>query len=174
MSNQDMGRGVIDLKNPSIINSEIAIDELDSLISEINTYIAELQYGLKTTNEKIAVVVVELYELEHILTKYMDYVDYIKVSLECSNRSINKVSMELLDVKQHATLFSNKIEERHKNIERKTNIFKKRLKYMDSLLNTFNNYQRIIKQELGIIEILTYLVVIMSFVGVIINLNKLF
>ncbi|ACX73346.1 conserved hypothetical protein [Methanocaldococcus vulcanius M7] len=174
MSNQDMGRGIFNLKNLSKINSEVAIDEVEALISEMNNYIAEIQYGLEASNEKISMVIIELYELKKILTKYLEHLDHIKILLENSNESINEVSVELLEVRQLATTFSNKVEERHKNIEKKTNILKKRLTYLTSLISAFNKSHEFIERELNIIEILVYVVILMSFVGVFINFNKLF
>ncbi|AIJ05781.1 hypothetical protein JH146_0936 [Methanocaldococcus bathoardescens] len=174
----DWGNNVLNKLDNDLLESEIIIDDiltkLDMLISEINSYVAEIQYGLNITNEKMNISIVELQELEKKLNDYFSYMELMRKSIEDTNNIVYDINNEMLNIKNSLEVSSVRLNNRYHRIEEGIKNNSKKLEMLSNTLKSINKNQKMLFENLKSTRILVYMVTIMTIVNMLINFNKIF
>lgn len=174
----DWGNRTLGKLDNDLLESEIIIDDiltkLDMLISEINSYVAEIQYGLNITNEKMNISIVELQELEKKLNDYLSYMELMKKSIEDTNTVMYDINNEMLNIKNSLEVSSIRLNNRYHKIEEGIKNNSKKLEMLSNTLKSIDKNQKILFETIKSTRILMYAVTIITIVNMLINFNKIF
>ncbi|ENN96369.1 hypothetical protein J422_02794 [Methanocaldococcus villosus KIN24-T80] len=157
-------------KSNDILIDEI-INKLDSLISEINSYIAEIQYGLSITNEKINSSILELNKLENNLKNYMAVAEDIRESFENTYNTLIDIKGEIDNIRASIENSSNQMTRKYKNIENIISGYNKRIEMLDKYIKEIIKTQKNIINNLNTTRSLVYATILLTIINMLILLK---
>ncbi|XRP96411.1 hypothetical protein ACO3UB_05555 [Methanocaldococcus sp. 16A] len=166
------------LLNDSLLESEIIVDDvitkLDMLISEINSYVIEIQYGLNITNEKMNISIAELQELEKKLNDYLSYMELMRKSIKDTNNIMYEINNEISNIKNSLEVLSFRMNNINDRIESSIKNNGKKLKKLSDTLKLINKNQKMLFETVKSTRLLVYTVAIITIVNMLVNFNKIF
>ncbi|XRO76718.1 hypothetical protein ACO3VM_08055 [Methanocaldococcus sp. 10A] len=166
------------LLNDSLLESEIIVDDvitkLDMLISEINSYVIEIQYGLNITNEKMNISIAELQELEKKLNDHLSYMELMRKSIKDTNNIMYEVNNEISNIKNSLEVLSFRMNNINDRIESSIKNNGKKLKKLSDTLKLINKNQKMLFETVKSTRLLVYTVAIITIINMLVNFNKIF
>ncbi|WP_423793225.1 hypothetical protein ACPB8Q_03155 [Methanocaldococcus indicus] len=169
----ELDKNYKNIRDFDLVVEEI-LDKINTLISEINSYIAETHYGLNITNENISKSLKELAELQRKLEDYLKVSKNINESFEDVYKSLLKLKDELDNIKSSFKESSNAINAQQAQIEQKLKEHEENIKKLSDEIKNIIKSQIEIKQNLKNIKLVLYITLTLLFINLIISLRLIF
>ncbi|WP_456472682.1 hypothetical protein [Methanocaldococcus sp.] len=160
-----------EINKPNINGTELILDEvltkLNNLICDINSYINEIHYGLKVTNEKIDLSMSEVNTISKKLEYYLSMLDELRTSLENTKEEMIMIKNEFQDLKKSV----NDNKSYYKTLENNLKVTNKKIDTLNVSIKNLAKNNDLLFKEIKKLRLLVYATLALSIFNLFLSLK---